>query len=65
MSQHNIIGSEAFTRGPMILIRKYRAGGARRRRARTATAFVAGAAAMLIAGVLGAAAVFGPGLAAG
>jgi hypothetical protein len=49
----------------MILIRKYRAGGARRRRARTATAFVAGAAAMLIAGVLGAAAVFGPGLAAG
>ncbi|OGN51509.1 MAG: hypothetical protein A2352_09915 [Caulobacterales bacterium RIFOXYB1_FULL_67_16] len=65
MSQHNIIGSEAFTRGPMILIRKYRAGGLRRRRARTATAFLAGAAAMLVAGLAGAVAVFGPGLAAG
>ena len=65
MSQHNIIGSEAFTRGPMILIRKYRAGGQRRRRARTATAFLAGAAAMLAAGLAGAVAVFGPGLAAG
>ncbi|MFN6983125.1 MAG: hypothetical protein ACK4NU_14545 [Brevundimonas sp.] len=63
MSQHNIIGSEAFTRGPMILIRKYRAGGARRRRARTATAFVAGAVAMLVAGLVGAAAVFGPNIA--
>ncbi|MBA4332375.1 MULTISPECIES: hypothetical protein [Brevundimonas] len=63
MSQHNIIGSEAFTRGPMILIRKYRAGGARRRRARTATAFVAGAVAMLVAGLVGAAAVFGPSMA--
>lgn len=63
MSQHNIIGSEAFTRGPMILIRKYRAGGARRRRARTATAFIAGAVAMLVAGLVGAAAVFGPSLA--
>lgn len=63
MSQHNIIGSEALTRGPMILIRKYRAGGARRRRARTATAFVAGAVAMLVAGLVGAAAVFGPSMA--
>lgn len=63
MSQHNIIGSEAFTRGPMILIRQYRSGGARRRRARTAAAFVAGAAAMLVAGLVGAAAVFGPNLA--
>ena len=63
MSQHNIIGSEAFTRGPMILIRKYRAGGARRRRARTATAFVAGAVAMLVAGLVGAAAVFVPSMA--
>ena len=62
MSQHNIIGSEAFTRGPMILIRKYRAGGARRRRARTATAFVAGAVAMLAGGLIAAAAVFGPNL---
>jgi hypothetical protein len=47
----------------MILIRKYRAGGARRRRARTATAFVAGAVAMLVAGLVGAAAVFVPSMA--
>lgn len=65
MSQHNIIGSEAFTRGPMILIRQYRAGGLRRRRARTATAFVAGAAAMLVVSAAGAVIVFGPALAAG
>ncbi|GAA0203324.1 MAG: hypothetical protein VXZ43_03740 [Pseudomonadota bacterium] len=63
MSQHNIIGSEAFTRGPMILVRQYRAGGARRRRARTAAAFIAGATAMLLAGLVGAAVVYGPGLA--
>jgi hypothetical protein len=63
LSQHNIIGSEAFTRGPMILIRKYRSGGMRRRRARTATAFIAGAGAMLVAGLVGAAVVYGPSLA--
>lgn len=62
MSQHNIIGSEAFTRGPSVIIRQYRAGGMRRRRNRTAMAFAAGAGAMLVAGVVGAAAVFGPGL---
>ena len=62
MSQHNIIGSEAFTRGPSVIIRKYRSGGMRRRRARTAMAFVAGAGAMLAAGAVGAHAVFGAGL---
>ena len=62
MSQHNIIGSEAFTRGPSVIIRNYRAGGMRRRRARTAMAFVAGAGAMLAAGAVGAVAVFGAGL---
>lgn len=63
MSQHNIIGSEAFTRGPMVLIRQYRSGGMRRRRAKTVTAFVAGAVAMAAAGLVGAALVFGPSLA--
>ena len=62
MSQHNIIGSEAFTRGPSVIIRKYRSGGMRRRRARTARACVAGAGAMLAAGAVGAVAVFGAGL---
>jgi len=47
----------------MILIRKYRSGGMRRRRARTATAFIAGAGAMLVAGLVGAAVVYGPSLA--
>jgi hypothetical protein len=63
LSQHNIIGSEAFTRGPMVLVRQYRSGGMRRRRAKTAMAFVSGAVAMLIAGLVGAAAIYGPSLA--
>jgi hypothetical protein len=63
LSQHNIIGSEAFTRGPTVLIRQYRAGGMRRRRARTVMAFVSGAVAMLVAGLVGAAAIYGPSLA--
>ena len=50
MSQHNIIGSEAFTRGPSVIIRKYKSGGMRRRRVRAAAAFIAGAGAMLAAG---------------
>lgn len=63
LSQHNIIGSEAFTRGPSVIIRKYRSGGMRRRRAKTAAAFVAGAVAMLTAGLIAAAALYGPALA--
>ncbi len=63
LSQHNIIGSEAFSRSPFVIIRQYRAGGLRRRRLRTTVAFVAGAAAMLLAGLVGAAAVYGPALA--
>jgi len=62
LSQHNIIGSEAFTRGPTVLIRQYRPGGMRRRRAKTAMAFVSGAVAMLALGLVGAAVVFGPSL---
>jgi len=60
MSQHNITGSEAFDRSPFVLIRQVRAGGMRRKKARTAGAFVAGAVAMLAAGLVAAAAVFGP-----
>lgn len=64
MSQHNIVGSEAFDRRPFVLIRSLKPGGMRRRRARTAMAFLAGAGAMLAAGFLAAALAFGPGLTA-
>ena len=63
MSQHNIIGSEAFNRTPFVLVRQVKAGGMRRRRARTALAFVAGAGAMLAVGFAVAVAVYGPALA--
>ncbi|MFN3838525.1 MAG: hypothetical protein ACK4MI_12505 [Brevundimonas sp.] len=63
MSQHNIIGSEAFTRGPSVIIRQYRAGGMRRRRTRTIATFIAGAGAMLAAGLVAFAALYGPALA--
>ncbi len=63
MSQHNIIGSEAFSRTPFIIVRQVKPGGMRRRRARTATAFAAGAAAMLAVGFAAAVAIYGPALA--
>lgn len=62
MSQHNISGSEAFRRGPSVIIRQYRAGGMRRRRARSGLAFVGGAVVMLLLG-LGAVAAYGSSLA--
>lgn len=62
MSQHNIVGSEAFDRRPSVIIRSLRPGGLRRRRARTALAFIAGAVVTAVAGVLGAIAVFVPNL---
>ena len=62
MSQHNIVGSEAFDREPFVLIRSVRNGGMRRRRSRLALAFVAGAAAALVGGLVTAVVVFGPGL---
>jgi hypothetical protein len=61
MSQHNIVGSEAFDREPFVLIRSVRNGGMRRRRSRMALAFVAGAAAAVVGGLVAALAVFGPG----
>lgn len=63
MSQHNIIGSEAFNRGPSVLIRQFRSGGIRRRRARTVVAFIAGAVVMLLIAVLGVAGAYGASLA--
>ena len=63
MSQHNISGSEAFNLGPSVHIRQYRPGGLRRRRARTALVFIAGAGAMLVAGLVAAAAILAPNLA--
>lgn len=65
MSQHNISGSEAFDRTPKVYIRSVKTGGMRRRRNRTVIAFIAGAAVALIGGLVGAVALFGPGLGAG
>lgn len=65
MSQHNISGSEAFDRSPKVYIRSVKAGGMRRRRARTAFAFVAGAAVAVIGGLAAAIAIFGPSLTGG
>ena len=62
MSQRNILGSEAFDRTPFVIIRQVRAGGMRRRRTRTAMAFVAGVAATAAAGLIAAAAILGPAL---
>lgn len=65
MSQHNISGSEAFKRGPFVLIRTLPAGGRRRRRLRIVVAFAAGAVAATAAGLIAAFLAFGPGLAGG
>ena len=61
MSQHNIVGSEAFGRRPFVYIRTLRPGSFRRRKARTAMAFAAGV--IVTALAVGAAAItaFGPG----
>lgn len=55
MSQHNIVGSEAFQRAPFVYIRNLPAGGFRRRRSRLLVGFVAGATAMIGLGAAGAA----------
>ena len=59
MSQHNIVGSEAFGRRPFVYIRTLSPGAWRRRRGRTVLAFVAGAGAA-IAGLAGLALAYGP-----
>lgn len=65
MSQHNIIGSEAFDRSPFVIIRSVRTGGMRRRQTRTVFAFVAGAGVTIVGGIVAAVIAFGPGLAGG
>jgi hypothetical protein len=65
MSQHNIIGSEAFDRSPFVIIRSVRPGGLRRKQARIGVAFAAGAVVTIVAGVAAAAVAFGPGLVGG
>ncbi len=60
MSQHNITGSEAFDRRPFVIIRSVRTGGLRRRKARGAMAFVAGAAAAIVGGAIALAVIVGP-----
>jgi hypothetical protein len=65
MSQHNIVGSEAFNRTPPLIIRKVRTRTLRRRQARAVWMFVAGAAVTAVGGLIAVAAMMGPGLAGG
>lgn len=60
MSQHNIVGSEAFEKRPQVYLRSVKSGGARRQRTRTALAFALGVAVTAIGGLIAAAAVFMP-----
>ena len=52
MSQHNIVGSEAFGKRPFVYIRMLRPGAFHRRKGRTVMAFIAGAGAALIGFVM-------------
>ena len=65
MSQHNIVGSEAFEKRPHVYIRSLKAGGWRRRKARLATAFKAGVGVAAAGGIAAAVVAFGPLLAGG
>ena len=65
MSQHNISGSEAFSRGPQVMIRTLPSGGRRRRRMRVMVAFAAGAAAATLGALAAAFMVFGPSVTGG
>ncbi len=49
MSQHNIVGSEAFARRPQVYIRTLRRGAYHRRRGRLLIGFVAGVMAAAVA----------------
>ena len=60
MSQHNITGSEAFTKGPFVIIRAVKSGGFRRRRSRSIAAYVVVAVLALSAGAAVAAFALGP-----
>lgn len=60
MSQHNIIGSEAFSNRPYVLVRNVRPGGLRRRRSRSLIAYGVVAVLALSAGAAVAAFAMGP-----
>ncbi len=60
MSQHNIVGSEAFSNRQYVLITHVRSSGSRRRRARAMTAYVVVAVLALSAGAAAAAFALGP-----
>lgn len=60
MSQHNIIGSEAFSKGPFVIIRGVKSGGFRRRRSRSLAAYAVVAVLALSAGAAAAAFALGP-----
>lgn len=60
MSQHNIIGSEAFSNRPYVLVRNVRPGGFRRRRSRSLIAYGVVAVLALSAGAAAAAFALGP-----
>jgi hypothetical protein len=62
MSQHNIVGSEAFNRTPPLVIRKVRTGGMRRRKARAVLIFAAGAGVTALGGLVTLAAMMTSGL---
>lgn len=59
MSQHNIVGSEAFGKKAFVYIRMLRPGAFHRRKGRTVVAFIAGAG-VAIAGLAGLALAYGP-----
>ena len=60
MSQHNIVGSEAFSNRQYVLIMNVRPSGFRRRRARAMAAYVVVAGLALSAGAAAAAFALGP-----
>ena len=60
MSQHNIIGSEAFSQRPFVIIRGVKTGGIRRRRSGSAVTYVVVALLALSAGAAVAAFALGP-----
>jgi len=60
LSQHNIIGSEAFSQRPFVIIRGVKTGGIRRRRSGSAAAYIIVALLALSAGAAVAAFALGP-----
>lgn len=60
MSQHNISGSEVFGPKPFVILRGVRTSGLRRRKARTLTAFIAGAVVAIVGGAAAVVALIGP-----